>query len=100
MMKKNFITLTTFFVASACYTSNNPVTPENANSCKPACDRMQKLNCVEGTPIMGPTGKVISCTDFCETMMKDHYVDLNPECLTKIEKCADIESVCYVGHAR
>lgn len=73
--------------------------------CDDACDRMNAMGCIEGTPIVAPlswTGPVVACggatcvacEDFCEYQY-DNGVFWNTSCIVyEISDCSGIESVC------
>lgn len=77
-------------------TTPNPVSPPDTDLCGAMCDHLAVLGCEEGKPVYdsdrpGLAGVPnMSCTEFCQDQQaKGTYI--NPRCVLKVEKCADIE---------
>lgn len=59
--------------------------------CRSACDRLRALKCPEGEP----TAKGSTCEAVCEHSEQSGTVTLWPACVTKIQKCAEVDSCTY-----
>ena len=76
-----------------------PPVPPDTDKCVSACANLTKLHCSEGDPIKMSDGSVVTCEQFCRDT-QNQGVYLNPDCVSKVTKCSDVETKCYVGKAR
>lgn len=75
-----------------------PVQPTDTPSCAAACKKLEglkrddgRIGCEESEPLEDGT----SCTKFCEDTQKAGHA-LRPSCiLEKVQKCSDIQPVCF-----
>ncbi len=76
-----------------------PPVPPDTDKCATACANLTKLHCAEAEPIKMSDGSVTTCEQFCrETQNQGVY--LNPDCVSKVTTCAEVETKCYVGKPR